>query len=82
MACPVGSVNCGGQPKQSGCVRNWTDLKAMSAKCHYDYDKKNAVPKSHESKVVENIYKDFLGEPNSHTAHKYLHTTYTKRNKY
>jgi NADP-reducing hydrogenase subunit HndD len=28
------------------------------------------------------LYKDYLGEPNSHLAHELLHTTYTKRPKY
>ena len=27
-------------------------------------------------------YKEFLEKPGSHKAHKYLHTTYTKKKKY
>jgi NADP-reducing hydrogenase subunit HndD len=37
--------------------------------------------KSHENPSVQRLYKEFLGEPNSHTAHEYLHTKYSAKPK-
>ncbi|MEA4828151.1 MAG: iron hydrogenase small subunit, partial [Clostridium sp.] len=34
--------------------------------------------KSHENPAIIEIYKNFLGKPNSELAHKLLHTKYTK----
>ena len=38
--------------------------------------------KSHENPGIQRLYKEYLGEPNSHKAHHRLHTHYTKRSKY
>jgi NADP-reducing hydrogenase subunit HndD len=38
--------------------------------------------KSHDNPVIQNVYKDFLGEPGGHKAHEILHTQYQKRDKY
>ena len=37
--------------------------------------------RSHENECLLKLYKEFLGEPNSHIAHELLHTTYTDRKK-
>ena len=29
--------------------------------------------------VLPKLYEEYLGEPGSHKAHEYLHTTYVKR---
>ena len=80
MACPGGCVNGGGQPYQPASVRNNVDLRALRASVLYNADSnKLAVRKSHENPVVQTLYKEFLGEPNSHKAHELLHTHYVKR---
>ncbi|MFA6866503.1 MAG: NADH-dependent [FeFe] hydrogenase, group A6 [Clostridia bacterium] len=82
MSCPGGCVNGGGQPIQSGDVRNNVDIQALRAKAIYDTDASMTLRKSHENPVVQEIYKTFLGEPSSHKAHEILHTTYAQRSNY
>lgn len=82
MGCPGGCVNGGGQPIQSGNVRNFTDLKGMRAKALYDQDAASTLRKSHESPVVKTLYQEYFGEPGSHKAHKVLHTSYVERSKF
>ena len=79
MGCPGGCVNGGGQPQQPGYVRNTTDIKALRASVLYNIDKNAPVRKSHENPAIQELYKEFLGEPGSHKAHELLHTTYVKR---
>ena len=82
MACPGGCINGGGQPYVHDEIRNTIDLKTVRAQALYDYDKEQKLRCSHDNPAVETIYKEFLGEPNSHKAHELLHTTYKKREKY
>jgi NADP-reducing hydrogenase subunit HndD len=82
MCCPGGCVNGGGQPVQPASVHNFTDLKAERAKALYGEDKNLPLRKSHESPLIQMIYRDFLETPGSHKAHEILHTTYTPRKKY
>ena len=82
MACPGGCVNGGGQPHQSGDVRNFTDLRSLRAAALYREDEAMTLRKSHENPVVKELYADYLGEPGSHLAHHILHTTYIKRGLY
>ena len=79
MACPGGCINGGGQPYQPDTVRNNVDLKAIRAKALYDFDKETDLRTSHDSPVIDMLYKEFFEAPNSHVAHKYLHTPYVKR---
>lgn len=82
MACPGGCVNGGGQPVQPASVRNFVDLKSARAKALYDEDKSWPLRKSHENPDVLKLYDEFLETPGSHKAHKILHTTYVKRDKF
>lgn len=82
MACPGGCINGGGQPIQRDSTRNNVPIKELRAKALYDEDAKLSLRRSHESPVIETIYKEFLGEPNSEKAHHLLHTVYTPRSKY
>lgn len=79
MGCPGGCVNGGGQPQQPASVRNFNDLRALRAKALYESDAANPVRKSHENEDIQKLYKEYLGEPGSHKAHKLLHTSYVKR---
>lgn len=72
MACPGGCVAGGGQPYHCG---DYDKIKAR-AKGLYNIDTNKEVRKSHNNPSVNKIYDEFLGEPYSDLAHKYLHTHY------
>ena len=76
MGCPGGCVNGGGQIIQPAHVRNFTDIRAERAKVLYSIDEANTLRFSHDNPDVQTLYKEFLGEPNSHKAHELLHTSY------
>ncbi len=82
MACPGGCINGGGQPTTFADVRNWTDYRKLRAAALYGEDEAKMVRKSHENPYVQNIYKDYLGEPGSHKAHELLHCTYVPYKRY
>ena len=82
MACPGGCINGGGQPIQGDSVRNYVDLKSLRAKALYDSDKKNKFRKSHESPVIKMLYDEYFDAPGKHRAHRLLHTSYVKREKF
>jgi NADH-quinone oxidoreductase subunit G/NADP-reducing hydrogenase subunit HndD len=77
MGCPGGCIGGGGQP-----IGNGVDNRGVRAANIYKVDASNTIRKSHENPAVKQLYKDFLGEPNSHKAHDLLHTHYTPRNRY
>lgn len=79
MGCPGGCVNGGGQPHQPGYIRNTVDIAAERAKALYRNDANCAIRKSHENPAIQQLYRDYLGRPGSHLAHKLLHTTYVSR---
>jgi NADP-reducing hydrogenase subunit HndD len=79
MGCPGGCVNGGGQPQVPASIRNFSDVRALRAKVLYDQDSSSPVRKSHENEGIQKLYKEYLGAPGSHKAHKLLHTTYVKR---
>ncbi len=83
MGCPGGCINGGGQPYVSSRIRNaGVDYKALRAKALYEEDESLPVRKSHQNPQIQDLYKNYLGEPNSHLAHELLHTTYSKKEKY
>ena len=82
MSCPGGCINGGGQPYISDDVKNNVDVKKLRAQALYTYDTASNVRCSHDNEEVKALYKEFLGEPNSHKAHELLHTTYTAKPKY
>lgn len=75
MACPGGCIAGGGQPYHGG---DYEKIKFRS-KGLYELDKNKEKRKSHENPDVAALYKDFLCEPYSDTAHKYLHTHYKNK---
>ena len=82
MGCPGGCVTGGGQPIVSAQKRMECDPKALRAAALYQEDAGKPQRKSHENASVMAVYKDYLGEPNSHLAHELLHTHYVERPKY
>ena len=82
MACPGGCIMGGGQPIKSSKTRRKYDVRKLRADALYTIDEKSTIRKSHQNPVLQEIYKDFFGEPNGHKAHELLHTSYAKREKY
>ena len=82
MACPGGCINGGGQPIQRDATRNTYPVRELRAKALYAEDASLKYHRSDESPVIETIYKEYFGEPNSEKAHHILHTSYHEREKY
>jgi NADP-reducing hydrogenase subunit HndD len=83
MGCPGGCVNGGGQSYVNATIRNsGFDYKTARAKALYDEDVSLPVRKSHKNSQIQQLYKDYLGEPNSEKAHHLLHTHYTKKERF
>ncbi len=74
MACPGGCIGGGGQPIPTNMTIRQNRIDAI-----YAEDMGMEIRKSHMNPEIVKIYKDFLGEPNSHKAHELLHTHYVER---
>ena len=74
MACPGGCINGGGQP-----ISLEADTARLRQEALYTDDRNLPIRKSHENAEVQALYKEFLGEPNGHKAHQYLHTVYEEQ---
>ena len=79
MGCPGGCVMGGGQPLFDAATREKVDVFKKRASVLYNIDANAEVRKSHDNPEIKMIYDEFYEKPNSHVAHKYLHTTYTQR---
>jgi NADH-quinone oxidoreductase subunit G len=77
MACPGGCIGGGGQPYHHGNL----EILKQRADSIYSIDKEFKVRKSHENPAIQELYKEFLGEPGSELAHHLLHTSYFERKK-
>ncbi len=82
MACTGGCINGGGQPIVNAKTQEQCDVRTLRANVLYDIDKDAPLHKSHENPEIQRLYKEFLGEPNGHLAHKLLHTHYNKKEYY
>jgi iron-only hydrogenase group A len=71
MTCPGGCINGGGQP-----IHQMTEKIQKRMKALYQIDSRMKLRRSHENESVKILYKEFLGESNSHKAHEILHTEY------
>ena len=75
MACPGGCINGGGQPRSCDNSK----IKQERAEGLYKEDASLPYRKSHFNPSIRKLYNEYLEEPNSHKAHKLLHTIYTDR---
>ncbi len=81
MACPGGCINGGGQPILIDKEKT-EEVKKLRAQGLYKIDKEERkYRKSHENPQVKKLYEEYLEEPNSHIAHRLLHTRYIERNR-
>lgn len=77
MGCPGGCIGGGGQPIPTSMAIRKKRMAAI-----YSEDEHMVLRKSHENPEVIAVYKEFLGNPNSHKSHELLHTHYVERDNY
>ena len=75
MACPGGCIGGGGQPFHQGRI----EVLRKRAAALYSEDESKPLRKSHENPYIQQLYKEYLGEPCGPKAHKLLHTHYFDR---
>ena len=73
MACPGGCAGGGGQP-----IKDGVELAGERGKRLYKLDRENKLRYSHENPEVQNLYREYLGQPLSEKAEHLLHTDQTK----
>ena len=84
MCCPGGCINGGGQSYVRPALLPNEELDildtymAKRAAALYSEDERQVLRQSHNNPQIQQLYAEFLGEPNSHKAHELLHTTYVK----
>jgi len=80
MACPGGCVGGGGQPypPEGEYVLDSALIRAR-AKALYTIDAAKKLRKSHENPEIQQLYREFLGEPNGPRSHELLHTKYSAK---
>lgn len=82
MCCPGGCINGGGQPyvKPIFLPNEEDDIletyKAKRSSVLYSEDERLAIHQSHNNPQIQELYKNYLGEPCGHKSHELLHTTY------
>jgi len=76
MACMGGCIGGGGQPKSLD-----PEIVRKRARAIYSIDEASVIRRSHENPEIIQLYEEFVGEPNGHVAHEYLHTYYTNKSK-
>ncbi len=85
MGCPGGCINGGGQPYVREVFLPNEDPDIMEtyrqkrANALYSEDERQVIRQSHNNPQIQDLYKEFLGAPNSHKAHELLHTHYAAR---
>ncbi len=84
MCCPGGCINGGGQSYVRPSLLPNEDVDIIDtymtkrANALYSEDERQTYRQSHNNPQIQQLYADYLGEPNSHKAHELLHTTYVK----
>ncbi|MFA5235579.1 MAG: NADH-dependent [FeFe] hydrogenase, group A6 [Bacilli bacterium] len=85
MGCPGGCINGGGQSFIKPGLLSFqekitmNDLLLKRAQAIYDEDASRPIRSAHLNPLIQNLYQDYLGAPNSELAHKILHTHYQAR---
>lgn len=85
MCCPGGCINGGGMPIVRHCFLPNEDVDIVDtyrqkrAAALYTEDERSTLRQSHNNPQIIELYERFLEKPNSHLAHKLLHTAYASR---
>ena len=74
MTCPGGCIGGGGQPRLTS-----NDVRKARIAAIYEEDEHRELRKSHENPAVQQLYKEFLGQPLGEKSHHLLHTKYERR---
>ncbi|MFA6003716.1 MAG: iron hydrogenase small subunit, partial [Elusimicrobiota bacterium] len=74
MTCPGGCIAGGGQPHCTDPERVRARMAAL-----YDIDRHAKLRCAHKNPEVQQLYRDFLGQPLGHKSHQLLHTSYAQR---
>ena len=85
MGCPGGCINGGGQSIIPASKKNGKmgyGYKELRMKALYDEDISMPLRVSSDNSQVQQLYKDFLGEPGSEKAEELLHTSYSPKDKF
>ena len=88
MGCPGGCVSGGGQPYVKPCFLPNEDIDILDtyrqkrADALYREDEGRPLRASHLNPQIIELYRDYLGEPNSHKAHELLHTSYEAKERF
>jgi len=74
MTCPGGCIGGGGQPLNA-------DINALKARMQalYKIDRDEILRLSHKNEMIQQLYREFLGEPLGEVSHRLLHTHYQHR---
>ncbi|EPS67179.1 hypothetical protein M569_07598, partial [Genlisea aurea] len=72
MACPSGCLNGGGQLKTSSGQSTKDLIKSLEA----TYSENVRISSPFDNFRISRLYEEWLGEPGSEEAKKYLHTEY------
>ncbi|MCR4951654.1 MAG: [FeFe] hydrogenase, group A [Solobacterium sp.] len=85
MGCPGGCINGGGQSIIPSRIKNGKlgyGYKELRMKALYDEDVISDLRISSDNVQIQDLYKNFLGEPGSELAEHLLHTSYTPKKKF
>ncbi|MCR5372186.1 MAG: [FeFe] hydrogenase, group A [Solobacterium sp.] len=85
MGCPGGCINGGGQPIVPSKIKNGKlgmGYRELRMKTLYDEDTIKELRVSSDNPQIQQLYKDFLGEPGSELAEELLHTSYAQKEKF
>ncbi len=74
MTCPGGCIGGGGQPRFTDDAVRLARIRAI-----YSEDEEKSLRTSHSNPQVQQLYREFLEQPLSHTSHRLLHTRYQSR---
>ncbi|MBC7339600.1 MAG: iron hydrogenase small subunit [Firmicutes bacterium] len=77
MCCPGGCIGGGGQP-----VPTTNEARQRRIDAIYQVDRNLPLRKSHENPAIQELYREFLGQPLGEKSHHLLHTHYTARPRY
>ncbi|MCR5291602.1 MAG: [FeFe] hydrogenase, group A [Eubacterium sp.] len=85
MGCPGGCINGGGQSIIPASKKNGKlgyGYKELRMKALYDEDLAMPIRVSSDNPQIQQLYREFLGEPGSEKAEELLHTSYSPKDKF
>lgn len=81
MACVGGCVNGGGQPSDTSLIQDNRGNAQKRAETIKEMDRYQDLRKSSDNPAIQQLYRDYLGSPDSKLAEELLHTRFHNRKK-